>query len=306
MLPNLSIRTVPKTKKAIAGIYTQAECNSDIRFVFPKEFVEKCRGAIPTFCKRVEGCAEDSVGVKVLRFGIFRHRDISAMDRWHTSMDTKRISIPDHLADGVQSDPTEREKSIKMILLKGGQETLFGRVPYRSLLTLSENKWMYDNCMAHGLALLQREHTNVGIVNPIFSRFDKRETQLSAINAGNSFQETNKIVLLPLHVDNNHWCGAVFDDRRESRGIMLFDPLQAARSKYYDKCEDLLKNLFGEICTLMQIKRVADSRQPDVACCGAVVLMFFECYLAGNKMPPKPSQTQLRFFRLRSMLKCLQ
>ncbi|ETL39302.1 hypothetical protein L914_09292 [Phytophthora nicotianae] len=81
ILPNLSIRAVPKTKKSIAGIYTPTECNSDIRFVFPKQFVEKCQAAIRTFCKSMEGCAEDSVGVRVPRFGIFRHRDIVAMDR---------------------------------------------------------------------------------------------------------------------------------------------------------------------------------------------------------------------------------
>ncbi|ETM97364.1 hypothetical protein PPTG_20324, partial [Phytophthora nicotianae INRA-310] len=55
---------------------------------------------------------------------------------------------------------------------------------------------------------------------------------------------------------------------------MVFVPLQAARSKYYDEREDLLKELFGEIYTLMQIKRVTDSRHPDVSCCGAVALMF--------------------------------
>ncbi|KAF1778749.1 hypothetical protein GQ600_20498 [Phytophthora cactorum] len=39
-------RSVPKTKKAIASIYTPAECNNDIRFVFPRQFVEKAQVAV--------------------------------------------------------------------------------------------------------------------------------------------------------------------------------------------------------------------------------------------------------------------
>ncbi|KAG6948848.1 hypothetical protein JG688_00014912 [Phytophthora aleatoria] len=81
--------------------------------------------------------------------------------------------------------------------------------------------------------------------------------------------------LFPLHVRNNHWCGAVIDYRRESRGILLFDPLQVAKSKYYAKCETQLRNLLGEICELMQIKRITNSRQPDVSSCGTAVLVFF-------------------------------
>ncbi|KAF1777043.1 Ulp1 protease family, C-terminal catalytic domain [Phytophthora cactorum] len=91
------------------------------------------------------------------------------------------------------------------------------------------------------------------------------------ISAGNPFQETNKIILFPLHVRNNHWWGAVIDYRRESRGILLFDPLQGAKSKYYAKCETQLRNLLGE---LMQIKRITNSRQPDVSTYGTAVPCF--------------------------------
>ncbi|KAG6949741.1 hypothetical protein JG688_00014499, partial [Phytophthora aleatoria] len=41
LLPALTIRDVPKTKKAIAGIYTADEYTTDVRFVFPRQFVQK-------------------------------------------------------------------------------------------------------------------------------------------------------------------------------------------------------------------------------------------------------------------------
>ncbi|KAG6943875.1 hypothetical protein JG687_00018183, partial [Phytophthora cactorum] len=102
-----------------------------------------------------------------------------------------------------------------------------------------------------------------------------------------------------LHVDNNHWCGAVFDYRPEHRGIVLFDLLQPTKSKYYDECEPQPKNLFGEIGTLMHIKRDTSSRQPDVSSCGAAVLTFSEYYLNSIPMPAKPSPAVIKFLRLR-------
>ncbi|KAG6946798.1 hypothetical protein JG687_00016519 [Phytophthora cactorum] len=35
-----------------------------------------------------------------------------------------------------------------------------------------------------------------------------------------------------IKIDNSHWCGVVFDYRFEHRGVVLFDPLQATKSKY--------------------------------------------------------------------------
>ncbi|KAF1776358.1 Ulp1 protease family, C-terminal catalytic domain [Phytophthora cactorum] len=105
----------------------------------------------------------------------------------------------------------------------------FGSVPYSSLLAFCGGLSLDDNCMGHGIALLQRENPNVGVVNPLFMRFELREQQHTAIKADNPFVETNKIVLIPLHVDNNHWCGAVLDFRKDSRVITVFDPLQASK-----------------------------------------------------------------------------
>ncbi|KAG6950453.1 hypothetical protein JG688_00014148, partial [Phytophthora aleatoria] len=90
---------------------------------------------------------------------------------------------------------------------------------------------------------------------------------------------SNELVLLALHVDNNHWCGIVFDIRPESRSITLFDPLQARKSKYYEMCDKTLCDLFGEIYATMEIKKETRSRLPDVASCGVMVLMFFECFI---------------------------
>jgi hypothetical protein len=324
-LPALSIRDVPKTKKAIAGIYAPDEFNDDARFVFPERFVAKVQSAILAFRETLlteDESAEDSVGGRVPRFGHFHHKDIIAMNRWHTCMgylaetedaiswanntSIKRVGIPDELSDGVSSEPSERENAIKQLLLRGGRSTPFGEIPYRSLLTFRENVWMDDNAMCHGLALLEREHSNIGVINPIFMRFKEHEVKLRAATVGNPFRNTSDMVLLPLHIDDNHWFGVVFDFRRDSRGITILDPLQAPKSKYYDACETQLKAVFGEMCQLLTIKRETHLRQPDMASCGATVLMFFECFIKGITIADKPSQALIRFMRLRYMLKCLQ
>ncbi|KAG6948844.1 hypothetical protein JG687_00015228 [Phytophthora cactorum] len=63
-------------------------------------------------------------------------------------------------------------------------------------------------------------------------------------------------------------------------------------------CDKTLCDLFGEMYATMEIKK-------DVASCGVIVLMFFECFIRGINLPPKPSPTLLRFLRLRYLLKCI-
>ncbi|KAG3235214.1 hypothetical protein PI124_g19746 [Phytophthora idaei] len=133
----------------------------------------------------------------------------------------------------------------------------------------------------------------------------RERDKLRVISGGGSFNAANELVVMALHVANNHWYGIVFDFRAGSRGITVFDPLQHQNSKYYGMCDTLLKNLFGEMCDLMRIKKESKTRQPDVASCGVMVLTFFECFIQGMVIPSKPSPTLLRFLRLRYLLKCL-
>ncbi|ETP21930.1 hypothetical protein F441_04661 [Phytophthora nicotianae CJ01A1] len=299
---SLSERSVPQSKKAIAGIFTSEESENDIRYIFPQWFVTKAQSAIQQFRKAVPvDCGEDGVGVRVPRFGIYQLRDINAMDRWHRALkcitdveDTvvwavntsnKRLSLPDELLDGVSDDIGMREQKIKTLLLRGGPRTPFGTLSSLSLLTLRGNKWQDDACMAQGLVLLQKENTKVGIIDPIFHRFRDREDKLRVIRSGTPFDSANELVLMGLHVDNNHWCGIVFDFRPETRSVTVFDPLQATNTNYYGMCDDLLKDLFGELRANMRLKKKTKPRQPDGANCGVMVLLFFECYIRGISMP---------------------
>ncbi|KAL4103130.1 hypothetical protein PRIC1_006865 [Phytophthora ramorum] len=321
-MQTLCERSLPQSKKAIAGIFTMEERETDIRYVFPRWFVTKAQNAITQFRNGLDvDCDEDVAGVRVPRFGIYMLKDINAMARWHCVMEnlekakeaanwavntaTKRISVPAELSDGVVDDTAEREHAIKRMKLHGGRSTVFGSLPYVSLLSLCGSRWADDVCMGHGQALLQREHKQIGIIDPIFHRFRTREDKLRHVSTGDLFNTANSFVLLALHVDNNHWCGVVFDFRRQSKSITVFDPLQAPKSKYYNMCGVLLQDLFGEMCKLMIIKKETKLRQPDVASCGVMVLMFFEWYLRGIEMPLKPSPALLCFMRLRYLLKCI-
>ncbi|ETO59242.1 hypothetical protein F444_22387 [Phytophthora nicotianae P1976] len=310
---SLSERSVPQSKKAIAGIFTSEESENDIRYIFPQWFVTKAHSAIQQFRKAVPvDCGEDGVGVRVPRFGIYQLRDFNAMDRWHRALkcitdveDTvvwavntsnKRLSLPDELLDGVSDDIGMREQKIKTLLLRGGPRTPFGFYRHSR----------YSRCVKiNGLVLLQKENTKVGIIDPIFHRFRDREDKLRVIRSGTPFDSANELVLMGLHVDNNHWCGIVFDFRPETRSVTVFDPLQATNTNYYGMCDDLLKDLFGELRANMRLKKETKPRQPDGANCSVMVLLFFECYIRGISMPNKPSPAMLRFMRLRYLLKCI-
>ncbi|KAF1792701.1 hypothetical protein GQ600_1113 [Phytophthora cactorum] len=65
-------------------------------------------------------------------------------------------------------------------------------------------------------------------------------------------------------------------------------------------CDKTLCDLFGEMYATMEIKK--ETRSPS---CGVIVLMFFECFIRGINLPPKPSPTLLRFLRPRYLLKCI-
>ncbi|ETP29553.1 hypothetical protein F442_21324 [Phytophthora nicotianae P10297] len=130
------------------------------------------------------------------------------------------------------------------------------------------------------------------------------EEQVKVAPQANPFQEGNDVILIPMHVDGNHWCGIVIDFRAESRGITIFDPSQEKTGKYYDVCKAKLMEQYGELYHLLHVKKETKSRQPDMASCGVAVLMFFECKIRGITLLPKPSVAFMRFMRSRYLLKC--
>ncbi|KAF1792696.1 hypothetical protein JG687_00015229 [Phytophthora cactorum] len=130
--------------------------------------------------------------------------DTEEVINWVANTANKRIAVPVELSDGVSDDVAEREQKIKRLMLRGGRFTTFGSLPYLSLLTLRGMEWADDSCMGHLLELLQREHQNVGVVDPIFHNLAEREGNLRVIASGGPFSASNELVLLTLHVDNNH------------------------------------------------------------------------------------------------------
>ncbi|KAF1776006.1 hypothetical protein GQ600_3534 [Phytophthora cactorum] len=104
----------------------------------------------------------------------------------------QRITVPEPLADGVSSEPKEWERAIRLLLLHGAREN-----PAISRAPGAAGGWIGDNCMGHGIALLQREHPYIGLVNPISSRFQARDAQLRAINAGDPFKDTTRLSCYP-------------------------------------------------------------------------------------------------------------
>ncbi|KAF1782038.1 hypothetical protein JG687_00012851 [Phytophthora cactorum] len=119
---------------------------------------------------------------------------------WAANTANKRIAVPVELSDGVSDGVAEREQKIKRLMLRGGRFTTFGSLPYLSLLTLRGTEWADDSCMRHLLALLQREHQNVRVVDPIFHNLAEREDKLRVIASGGPFSASNELVLLALHV----------------------------------------------------------------------------------------------------------
>ncbi|OWZ05482.1 Cysteine protease [Phytophthora megakarya] len=177
------------------------------------------------------------------------------------------------MLDDVNDDSAECASQIKIILPRGNRQVAFMGLPYFALLTLRGNLWMDDTPMGHGLGLLAREHPDVGIINPNFSNMHSREDGFK------------RIKLCCLHSMSMEVTGVlVFDFGSRTRGITVFDPLQASNSKYYDKCEDKINEYFAEFRTTMTLKRETSSRQPDTASCGPAVLAFFERHILGIQM----------------------
>ncbi|RLN06604.1 hypothetical protein BBJ28_00002807 [Nothophytophthora sp. Chile5] len=316
VLSSIEVRSVPPNKKAIARIITSDEAETNIRYVFPLHFVRKALSAISQFNKTFsEPCEEGGVGVRVPRLGIYTWSDITIMKKWHAAKErltaiedtlvwaagtsVKRISEP-ALADGVARD---QEAALKSMSLSGAVSTVFGDIAYESLLYFRENEWLDDGCFTLALAQLQKEVVNTGIINPIFHRMKDREDKYVVIAKAKPFQAANRFILLPIHLENSHWCGAVFSFDSEGKSITVYDPLQC--SKNYKACEDVIKDLFGEMHSTMKVRRGPSSRQPDLASCGVLVLTFFECVIRGIKMPHDPPPGLVRFLRLRYLLKCI-
>ncbi|RLN32096.1 hypothetical protein BBJ28_00016960 [Nothophytophthora sp. Chile5] len=312
VLSSIEVRSVPPNKKAIARIITSDEAETNIRYVFPLHFVRKALSSISQFNRTFpEPCEESGVGVSSKIGNLHMERHCSHLEVahcegeaedtlvWAAATSVKRISEPE-LADGVARD---QEAALKSISLSGAASTVFGDIAYESLLYFRENEWLDDECFTLVLAQLQIEVVNTGIINPILHRMKEREDKYMAIAKAKPFQAANRFILLPIHLENSHWCGAVFSFDSEDKSITVYDPLQS--SKNYKACEYVLKDFFGEMHSAMKVKRGPSSRQPDLASCGVLVLTFFKCVIRGIKMPHDPSPGLVRFLRLRYLLKCI-
>ncbi|OWZ06195.1 Cysteine protease [Phytophthora megakarya] len=230
-------------------IQKKAQCEADIRYIF--------RNGLGRKRKSLSRTAENPYPIRAV-MTVWACESLSLVlinsmvDRWYRAMasilvveDTvtwavntsvNSITTPTEVLDGLHNAQCEREQKIKGMLLRGSRSTVFGKLQYQSLLTLRENLWIDDACMGYGLVLFQREYSVIGIIDPIFHRLPDRERKVQC----GAFDTPNELVLLVLHVDNNHWCGVVFHFRSESKAITPFDPLQAGKSKYYQMSDYIL------------------------------------------------------------------
>ncbi|KAG6956585.1 hypothetical protein JG688_00011358, partial [Phytophthora aleatoria] len=55
---------------------------------------------------------------------------------------------------------------------------------------------------------------------------DSKSEEGRVISVSQPFAKKNKYVLLPILVQGNHWCGAVFELTATPTTITVFDPMQ--------------------------------------------------------------------------------
>lgn len=192
---------------------------------------------------------------------------------------------------------------MQQVCLPMSRDTPCGRISNKSMLLLREDLWLNDDCIMHVLTTLQEEHESIGIISPGFSGTESIATQHKVIAGSRPFQERNTHVLMPIHINKNHWCGAVFDFKSTPKTITVFDPQQ--KSKQFERCEDIIKALFPEMTAVMVFKREVQLKQTDGHNCGPLVLLFFESSVRDIALPTEPSKALMRYIRLRYLLKSL-
>ncbi|KAG6947821.1 hypothetical protein JG688_00015381 [Phytophthora aleatoria] len=116
------------------------------------------------------------------------------------------------------------------------------------------------------MTTLQDEYGHVGVILPSFSGLESADTRLKVINGSELFREHCTHVLLPIHVNENHWCGAVFDFTATPN---------KQKSKQIDTFEALIKELFPEMVAKMEWTRDVQLKQADGHSCGPLVLLLF-------------------------------
>eukprot|EP00644_Phytophthora_capsici_P017411 jgi/Phyca11/125162/e_gw1.57.247.1 len=83
----------------------------------------------------------------------------------------------------------------------------------------------------------------------------------------------------------------------------FFDHQQKAEQ--YEECEAFIKSQFLEMTAKMDFDRHLHPEQTDGHNCGSLVLLFFECSVRGIALPKTVSNSLMRYFRLRYLLKSL-
>ncbi|KAI9982447.1 hypothetical protein PInf_008390 [Phytophthora infestans] len=317
-LSKLSVKTLGPRKQVIAKMVAPSEALSSVKFVFTEQFTHKCRNVLETYREALPD-PKSPVGVRLAKIGFISEDQVQVMVEYHHTMksleavsDTiewmeatslNRLDIPEGLNEYVELDKTKATTALQQIVLPISRLTPFGMVSNESVLLLREDLWLNDDCMMHVMTTIQEEHAHVGIISPGVTGTDDPETQEKVISGSDPFQEHNTHVLLPIHINRNHWCGAVFDFKSTPNRITVFDPQQ--KPKQLETCEDIVKKIFPEIVAKMDWKREVWLKQTDGHNCGPLVLLFFESIVRDVVLPKSPSKALLRYYRMRYLLKSL-
>ncbi|RLN72367.1 hypothetical protein BBJ28_00023756 [Nothophytophthora sp. Chile5] len=318
ILSSIPIKTVGARKQAFARLVSPEECVKAVKYVLPKHFVAKCMAAMKSFkaALSITPESDDSMGVRVPKLGILCHADIDTMMKWHqgtktleTVCDTaawaeassfNRLDIPTGFDEFKECPTVARGAAIRQLLVNTTRHSPFGEISNLSLLLLRGHEWLDDDCLMHIMTTLQELHPFTGIITPMYSRISDEANKYKVIATTKPFNAANKHVLLPIHLKDSHWCGAVFSFKEEPKTLTIFDPQQDDAQIEY--CKETIGDMFGEMAKSMKVVRQEGMQQRDGVNCGVYVLLFFECVIRGIPFPTSLSQSALRYYRLRYLL----
>ncbi|KUF81821.1 ATP-binding Cassette (ABC) Superfamily [Phytophthora nicotianae] len=230
-LSSVTVKALGPRKQVLAKVVAPHECSSDIKFIFTDQFVAKCRRLLDEFKKSLPN-SDQPIGIRVAKVGVFSEEQLGIMHDYYTTIQIfasvvataewiratspNRLAIPAGLREYVDLDKEAAAIAIQKMVLTLTRQTPFGTVLKRSLLRFRDDEWINDDCLLHAMTTLQEEHGTTGIISPAFCGTVNVESQYKIIAATQPFRASNEYVLLPIHLNNNHWCGVVFDIKSQT------------------------------------------------------------------------------------------
>ncbi|KAF1789465.1 hypothetical protein GQ600_2865 [Phytophthora cactorum] len=168
--------------------------------------------------------------------------DVVETIEWVQTTSLNSLDMPQGLDEYANLEKAIATTAMQRLVFSMSRISPFEEITNEALLFFRQDLWINDDCIMHAMTSLQQEFKlPIGIISPTFMGTKSAASRTVIVQKTKPFDDGTYFVLLPIHIQGNHRCGAAFDIKAIPATVTIFDPQQ--KRKQMDACEAIVRKL---------------------------------------------------------------